>query len=145
MIKKQTTFSSSKSNNFSAKGEYKASASVKASGLFKKVVSIYGEANAVTYLTTKLGSTSKESYDITVYKKQVIPKATSVVIYAGRLAARGTAKYSYCSALEGSGEGYVKWGKMRWNSYGPRGTGAQRCDLKAQAKIAAAAKSAMCV
>ncbi|MAO80134.1 hypothetical protein [uncultured Nocardioides sp.] len=145
VIKKQTTFSSSKSNNFSAKGEYKASASVKASGLFKKVVSIYGEANAATYLTTKLGSTSKESYDITVYKKQVIPKATSVVIYAGRLAARGTAKYSYCSALEGSGEGYVKWGKMRWNSYGPRGTGAQRCDLKAQAKIAAAAKSAMCV
>ena len=88
---------------------------------------------------------SRGEYDITVYKKQVIPKATSVVIYAGRLAARGTAKYSYCSALEGSGEGYVKWGKMRWNSYGPRGTGAQRCDLKAQAKIAAAAKSAMCV
>lgn len=122
----------------SAKGK------VGGSGVLKKILKIYGEASGEYGFTSKKLSVTRSKVKTKTRTKLVIPRATTVAWYRGFTTVRGTAKVSYCDAINGTGDGTVKWLKAKWKSFGHRGQGGQRCDKDAQGKVAAAAKKVVC-
>ncbi|MCM0622133.1 hypothetical protein [Nocardioides bruguierae] len=145
VVKRGTTYRSQNNKRVSAgiKARYKAE--VEAAVVLRKLVK--GAAGIGTQVDWKMrvANNRTESVKITVKKRTVIPKATSVAWYNGRLVARGTGEYSWCDAIEGSGEGFVKWSSVRWRTFGPKGSGGARCDLEPQSKFSEAAHAAVCV
>ena len=143
-IKKGTRIKSA--HNYSIDANVKASGGLElgAGVVLKKIVNVFGKTHGEVSWAVRVTDNGSESKVITLHTKLRIPRATSVVYFSGWMGAHGTASYSYCDAIEGSGEGYVKWQKASWHTYGGRGSGGQNCRVKAYDKIAAAAKNAMC-
>jgi hypothetical protein len=123
-----------------------ASATIGASGMLKKVVSIWGEATGTLEMRLDVGNTKTLAKTITSDVTMTIPKATSVAWFRGYRYVGGTFDYSYCFWTTGmpAGYGVVKWDQGRFSSYGYPGSGGQRCDLAPQDPIAAAAKRTVC-
>jgi len=127
--------------NASAKGGLE----IGASGVLKKVVKIFSNIHTEATWFAHVTDNSSESKTIVLNHRMRVRHATSVVFFAGWFGAKGTAMYSYCDAIEGSGEGYVKWQKASWHTFGGRGSGAQDCRVTAYDRIAQAAKDRFCI
>jgi hypothetical protein len=143
-IKKGTRVHSTQSYSIDANVTAEGGLELGAGAVLKKIVNVFSKVHSEVSWAVHVTGNKNESKVITMHRKVKIPHATSVVFFAGWMGAKGTGEYSYCDAIEGSGEGYVKWQKASWHTFGGRGSGGQDCRVKAYGQIAAAAKSAMC-
>jgi hypothetical protein len=140
---------------YEAKHEDVVSSSVSASygftggaqAMLKKVIGIYAEQSATAAFTTATQTITTKKINITVSEKVTIPAGVTVVWYSGYRYLGGRFQYSWCHHYPGMPTDYgVKtWTDAKFTSFGYRGDGGQRCDIKPTAFIAQAAYQKVCL
>ncbi|CAN5583041.1 hypothetical protein BH11ACT8_BH11ACT8_17650 [soil metagenome] len=142
----KNTFVKSKTSSFATTSLHaEGGAELGGSGVLKKVVKIFGSAHGSVEYYDKSSNTKSDTKRIYSHTATTIPKASTVAWFKGYQTAKGKGKVSYCDAIEGSGEGFVKSYTAVWKTYATFSVeGAQRCDLGAPNPVAKAAKTAVC-